>query len=497
MSRFQVKIEPAHLKIGEVPLDDTGVGTVTFTNTADEPRRLINSQSSCGCTASDFPKGKVLEPGETVDIHVNMKAGKVPRTINKTVTFMIEGQDPIVMPVSAEAVSYVIANPTRLDPATSEPTVVLSSRDDTPFVITSMSPPIIEEFGEEAATEHEIALDWDAWREMGSRPKLMFYLDHPKCVRLYVDVRAPRTAVTRNNTKDGRAIDLTAAATEGPQRADQTDALRSAVSVERMIRGGQTELLADQINNGEIEVETIDRAGNTVLALASKYGQVDLMVAAVDAGADLESPGQLGRTPIMFAAESGNTEAVQLLLDEGVDVSARDQIGGTALTWAASMGNAESVQLLIDAGSDVDATGHFTGWTPLIWASLSGKADSVTVLLEAGAPVNVADQIEGATPLMHAVRTGHDGVARQLLESGAELEAQDRVGRTALLMAASTSGATADTVRMLAASGADLAAKDRRGLNALELARKRTDPRAADVVATLQELMEQPAGDDN
>ena len=62
-------------------------------------------------------------------------------------------------------------------------------------------------------------------------------------------------------------------------------------------------------------------------------------------------------------------------------------------------------------------------------------------------------------------------------------------GNTPLLVAASNAGADAALVQLLVDSGADIHAKDETGRSVVDLAGKRTDLRAAEVLALFKSLL--------
>ena len=83
----------------------------------------------------------------------------------------------------------------------------------------------------------------------------------------------------------------------------------------------------------------------------------------------------------------------------------------------------------------------------------------------------------------------HENVAL-LIKSGADLKATDNEGNIALLMAAKNAGADAKMIGILVDAGCELSAKDKNGMDALASARKRSDLRAEDVVAALEQAYE-------
>ncbi len=61
--------------------------TFTFTNTGNGPLIITNAKSSCGCTIPEYPKDKVIAPGETGELLVKFNgAGKNKVKKNVTIT---------------------------------------------------------------------------------------------------------------------------------------------------------------------------------------------------------------------------------------------------------------------------------------------------------------------------------------------------------------------------------------------------------------------------
>ncbi|MEC7384627.1 MAG: ankyrin repeat domain-containing protein, partial [Planctomycetota bacterium] len=154
-------------------------------------------------------------------------------------------------------------------------------------------------------------------------------------------------------------------------------------------------------------------------------------------------------------------------------------------------GDLPTVKELIQAGAGVEVVGGMIGFTPLIWAAgFNEDPKVVEYLLSLDADMEAKDVLQGATPLMHAARTNmHENVVL-LIKSGANLKMTDNEGNNALLMAAKNAGADAKMIGILIDAGCDLSAKDKNGMDALGSARKRSDLRAEDVVAALEQAYE-------
>ncbi|MHC4948113.1 MAG: ankyrin repeat domain-containing protein [Planctomycetota bacterium] len=484
-AEFVVVAEPARLDLGEIPTGETKTGTITLRNIGDRPMTIGKTKTSCGCTTAQLEAGKILNAGADIDVEIRMKGGQVARVLNKTVTFNIEGQPPLVVPVRCEAIAYVTVEPTRMHPERQpDGRFTLTSKDGEPFRVISMVPPMIEAFPEEASSTVELSLPWEKFLEIGQRRKLILYTDHPKCQQVYMDIDLSNTEYAsappaRTPNTEVRGLD------KGRTAGDPLTTGRYG----DLIAAGKGEMILEKVAAGELPVDSRDSSGATLLGLAAKTGNVDMVTALLDAGADIEAADRAGRTPLMSASESKNAEVIDVLLEAGSSLTARDNIGGTALSWAAAFGNRDCVEVLIDAGARVDVVGTATGYTPLMWAAGFGDPSSIEPIIEAGAQLETTDLLEGLTPLMHASRTGKVEGIRLLVKHGAELESTDRVGRTAFLTASAESGGTVEKLQALVEAGADIRAKDKRGQGALDLAGRRTDLRSREVVEYLESIL--------
>lgn len=92
--------------------------------------------------------------------------------------------------------------------------------------------------------------------------------------------------------------------------------------VERVIRGDQGVL--DALDVGNASSDLVDRAAS--------YGRWDLVIGLVQRGAPISAT---GRTPLHLAAGAGELDVVKALLDHGADPAATDpEFHATPLQWA-------------------------------------------------------------------------------------------------------------------------------------------------------------------
>ncbi len=381
-----LKLEPEMLDLGTVGVNKFGVGTVKLTNVGTEPITLTKCQTSCGCTSTNCPTGQQFQPGESREVEIRITAGAYDRPIKKDVTFMVDGQRPVSLPVSLTVVAYVKVEPMTIDPNKHlDGKVVMRATDAVAFHITGMSPPIIEEFGTEDKVEHEVLLDWDKWRELGQQRKVVFTVSHPQVTELTISVVSPRPASqphqlspiqeTKQNLADRGVVQKSM---DPPSAAEKL-----AVSV----RYGDPKPCSEALAKNELD----QASKNDLLNLAARNGRVEIMLMLLEGGAEAEAKDKVGRTALMSAVQSRNPEALKLLVQKGANVNSRDSQDGTALLRAAGMyGNAPTVVALIEAGADINAADR-NGQTPLMWAARWGDAARVEALLEAGAKVDARD----------------------------------------------------------------------------------------------------------
>ncbi len=470
---FIVKVEPASLDLGTAGVNESVKGTVRLVNTGDKPMTITDCKSSCGCTTTKCPKGRSLQPGESADVEVSVSTGARSTVISKTVTFVVEGQPPLRLPVTVEVIAYVSVEPLKISPESlPDGRIVLRAIDDEPFRILSVTPEVFAQFDEDPRVEHELFLSWDTWRDLGSVPRLSFTLDHPKVKQLKTVVR---------DSARSRVLDKAAATRPAaPRPANTLTGLEPQLAV--ALKNGDVQAVNEALQQGA-DAKTRD----AMLAVAAKYGRVEMIQVLLDAGANIEAPDASGRTPLMSAVQSRNGQAVQALLANGAEVNARNpDRGATALAWASGkFGDLAMVQALLAAGADVNVSDK-GGMTPLLWAAGFGDVARVEALVEAGASLQVSDSARGATPLMNAARTGSLETLHALVKAGAVLQEKGRQGKTALAWAAATG--TPQKLQALIDAGADVNARDSRGWTPLDSARNRRDARGKEIVQILEPL---------
>lgn len=201
----------------------------------------------------------------------------------------------------------------------------------------------------------------------------------------------------------------------------------------------------------------VNRRG--MLAWAAQGGNLEVVQALIDAGAEIDAVDGVGHTALMRAVEVEFVPIVRALLPAGADPDLRATYGRTAAMMAAEQGQVELVELLLEAGADFDLTDAEENTAALLAAQsgADGRHDILTRMGAAG--VNLNSSNAAYTPLSYAVEQADGELVRTLLDAGADPNAVSHNGDIPLLLAASEPA----IMRHLLAAGADPNATNRWG----------------------------------
>jgi ankyrin repeat protein len=266
-------------------------------------------------------------------------------------------------------------------------------------------------------------------------------------------------------------------------------------AVQKGALAGVRELLAAGVDPNLKE----DRAGRTLLMLASLEGRLEIVSELLRSRADPNVADAAGQNALTLAAIRGHDDVVRALLAAGAQV--RDDGRGNALIGALAGNNMKVIERIVPHASpearssaliyavekDREQAVATLGRgldpallsAPLISAARAARQQSVTMLLKLGAPAEAADT-RGITALMWSAYGGDTETTRALLAAGAEPDkkAPDyqvgdgrlprSTGWTALLWAACLDHA--EVVRVLLEAKADVSVTDSRKNTALSCA---------------------------
>lgn len=196
---------------------------------------------------------------------------------------------------------------------------------------------------------------------------------------------------------------------------------------------GRTDLVVSALNSGADVNALVSNPEDptkllTALHASVQHSHVDVTRALLSASADLQledsdghnalfylpDPSQVSEIRNVFSADlcqkaaRGDVNAVSHALAAGLDPNVPDspELSNSPLHWAAYFGATDCARALLHAGAHVDPTNH-AGLTPLLDAALAGHADVVALLINANANVTVTDSSNRSLadlPLSAAVR---------------------------------------------------------------------------------------------
>jgi hypothetical protein len=133
------------------------------------------------------------------------------------------------------------------------------------------------------------------------------------------------------------------------------------------------------------ESSGISRASDlcALMRTAVDQGDLDVVHAALDAGAPPNVFGEHRVTPLIAASAAGDVDLVRALLARGAAPNTPNEVRITPLLYALWFGGLPTVEALLAGGADPDQPGYFD--RPLRFAAERGDAAAVRLLLRFGA----------------------------------------------------------------------------------------------------------------
>uniref|UniRef100_A0A8D0HEN5 Ankyrin repeat and SOCS box containing 2 n=1 Tax=Sphenodon punctatus TaxID=8508 RepID=A0A8D0HEN5_SPHPU len=164
----------------------------------------------------------------------------------------------------------------------------------------------------------------------------------------------------------------------------------------------------------------------TALYIATNRGNLDCLLALLQAGAEPDIANKAKETPLYKACERKNVEAVRMLVQYNADANHRCNRGWTALHEAVARNDLEIIDLLVKGGAKVESKNCY-GITSLFVAAESGQLDALRYLAKCGAEINTQAS-DNASALYEACKNGHEQVVEFLLAQGADANKTNKDG---------------------------------------------------------------------
>ena len=93
LSAAEISFREKQFEFGDINQGEKVSKKFVFRNTGSEPLMILNVQTTCGCTASDWPKTPI-PPGDSSSIQVTFSSAKKQGRINKIVTVYSNSRTP-------------------------------------------------------------------------------------------------------------------------------------------------------------------------------------------------------------------------------------------------------------------------------------------------------------------------------------------------------------------------------------------------------------------
>lgn len=170
------------------------------------------------------------------------------------------------------------------------------------------------------------------------------------------------------------------------------------------------------INRG-MDANSVDPAGNSLLHVAARNGNDNLVSGLIKLKANPNARNRSGDTPLMLAVYSGKEAAAKALLAGGAQIN---QDGWAPLHYAVYAEQTEMVSLLLSKGAKVDARAP-NQQTPLMLAAKNGNIEIARTLLNAKADPSLKDQ-HGETALSLANQNNNTDIARLIQQPSAPVK---------------------------------------------------------------------------
>ncbi|MEM9477044.1 MAG: ankyrin repeat domain-containing protein [Pseudomonadota bacterium] len=251
----------------------------------------------------------------------------------------------------------------------------------------------------------------------------------------------------------------------GVEQAEEENTAQRHPIFEALARDDTVRALA-LLDGDRSLLKTFDPDGLLPLHIATQRNQVDLVMAMLDLGMDVNVPTRNGTPPLSLAAAFGHDDLLRVLIRRDADLDACNNDRFTALSWAAYYGHKEVIRTLIREGATINNEST-RGAEALFWAVAAGRSEIVDLLLAEGG--QWPTQRPGKWSVLHAAASsGHVLLFEQVLENAPEIDPVLDNGYTPFHIAAYHGHA--EIVELMAELGADITRRLHEGWNAVHVA---------------------------
>ncbi len=198
-----ITADPSTVEMGFIRPGETKHGKTKLTNTGSEPLTILRTHASCSCTVASKLDGVVLQPGESVEMEVSVKAKKFPGPTQNQVSIFVDGfAVPAKLFALGEIAYGVKSTPIYVDMMTKTAgSIMLESTDGRKFKVLAVngSAPVFEGFDpekDEVGTQYTVKYDFTGVDPTTLPKWWVVETDHPEAP--VVDLRVLHPAIWNN-----------------------------------------------------------------------------------------------------------------------------------------------------------------------------------------------------------------------------------------------------------------------------------------------------------
>lgn len=198
-----IVFEPGIINLGKMYPRELITSRFSIRNLGDRPITIKVIKANCACTKLDDYSGRVIPPGEAIELEARTKSREVPSIFTSSISFLFEeyiGQSTLslygeITRAIRTAPSYLVCTINqKIGQRVESGLVVVESLDGKPFNILSANgkEPIYEGFDpdfDEAQSKYTLAWDISQYNNVNVPGWWVIETDHPDCPVVDVMIR--------------------------------------------------------------------------------------------------------------------------------------------------------------------------------------------------------------------------------------------------------------------------------------------------------------------
>ncbi|XP_071743998.1 death-associated protein kinase 1 isoform X5 [Lepeophtheirus salmonis] len=202
------------------------------------------------------------------------------------------------------------------------------------------------------------------------------------------------------------------------------------------IEEGNVAGLDKLLSMANIDVNQTNKHGEGAVHIAAGLGQMDVLKALANKGANIGLVDNQGDSAVYWAARQGHEDIIQYLVSQGVHINQQNKHLDSAMHVACWHGFPKIVQTLCQAGANANLRNE-DGETALHAAASRGHLECLKGLVEDSKVEIDEKDVYGNTPLLLSIRRHYTNVAMYLLHNGVDFDIVNKNGDSPIHIASS------------------------------------------------------------